>query len=102
MLTLVLLLDSAVRLDIALIPLDVLRFTFSVALGFTLPFAVVIAVARVLAVTDIFRVTVALVRATGAVTVAAIATTAVVIAVSTRRQLAGRTTGRGARTATAG
>jgi hypothetical protein len=93
----VLLLNSAVRLGIALVAFDVLGLTISVTLGFTLPFAVVITVARVLAVANVFRVT--LVRAARAVAVAAITTAALIVTVSAGRELASRTTGRGARTA---
>jgi hypothetical protein len=98
-LALVLLLDSAVRLGIALVTFNVLGLTFSVTLGFTLPFAVVITIARVLAVADVFGVTVALIRAARTIAVAAVTTTAIIVTVSARRQLASRTTGRGARTA---
>jgi hypothetical protein len=98
----VLFLSGAVRLDITLVAFDVFGLTFIVTLGFTLPFAVVITVARVLTIADVLGVAVALIRAAGAVTVATIATTTIIVAVSTGRQLAGRTTGRGARAAATG
>ena len=97
--TFVVFVGSAIGLGIALVAFDVLGLTFSVALGFTLPFALVITLARVLAVADVFGVAVAVIRAARTVAVTAVAATAIFVAVSTRRQLTGRTTRRGARTA---
>jgi hypothetical protein len=93
---------GAIRLDVTLVALS---FTLTVMLCVTLSVAFSLALTVVVALTGFFAITnilhVAIIGAARTVAVTSVTAT-IVVAIATGRQLAGRTTRRGARAATTG